>query len=124
MSANNFRQQQKNLISPTSLSIPNKALLKCSQNTVLTTKKKHRAHAGLVDQFDLPMYMALCKFEFDLPMYMALCKFENSKTQLIFTVVKLLLSNNVGKSKSLYLVLDVGSLKNDVGLKRQFKLKH
>jgi len=112
MSANNFREQQKNLISPTSLSIPNKPLLKCSQNTVLTTKKKnHRAHAGLVDQFDLPMYMALCKF-------------ENSKTQLIFTVVKLLLSNNVGKSKSLYLVLDVGSLKNDVGLKRQFKLKH
>ena len=62
--------------------------------------------------------------QFDLPMYMALCKFENSKTQLIFTVVKQLLSNNVGKSKSLYLVLDVGSLKNDVGLKRQFKLKH
>ena len=111
MSANNFRQQQKNLISPTSLSIPNKPLLKCSQNTVLTTKKKnHRAHAGLVDKFDLPKYMALCKF-------------KNSKTQLIFTVVKLLLSNNVGKSKSLYLVLDVGSLKNDADLKRLFKLK-
>jgi len=32
--------------------------------------------------------------------YMALCKFQNHKTQVIFTVVKLLLSNNVGSLKA------------------------